>query len=129
MLRRIASFVFLLTLVGTYAAPLASALVSAQVADCCANGMCPLHRNGASKKNKHEKMPMCDMNMKTDSSTPACQASPCSPQEKNAVGVSAYLLAKPVRLVFAAVTTIFVMSATQIITSVSKLPETPPPRR
>ncbi|MFZ0820825.1 MAG: hypothetical protein WAM91_12205 [Candidatus Acidiferrales bacterium] len=128
MVRRIASVVFLLTLSGTHAAPLAGALVSTQVADCCANGMCPLHRNNASKKTKHEKMPGCDMDMRTDKSTPACQASPCSSQEKDAVGVSAYLLPISAQLVFAAVTTIFVMRAAQMNTSISQFPETPPPR-
>src|SRR5580658_4813720 len=128
MIRRITSLVFLLTLVGTYASPLAEALVSTQVMDCCKNGMCPLHRNGATKHTQHEKMPMCDKDKHSESSTPTCQASPCSPQEKIALGVSAYLLPIPAQLVFAAVKTICPVSVTQIFTSVSQLPETPPPR-
>jgi len=128
MLRRIISFVFLLTLVGTYAAPLAGAFVAAQVADCCANGMCPMHRNGTTKHPQREKMPMCDRNKRSDSSIPACQASPCSMQEKAAVGVNAYLLPMPARLVFSEVTTIFLNFTNQLFHMVSQLPETPPPR-
>jgi hypothetical protein len=128
MLRRITSFVFLLALVGTYAAPLAEALVSTQVMECCKNGMCPLHRNGATKHAQREKTPMCDVEKHSSSSTRACQASPCSPQEKIALGVSAYILPIPARLVFAALKTICPVSVTEVFSSVSQLPETPPPR-
>jgi hypothetical protein len=128
MLRRIISFVFLLTLVGTYAAPLADALASTQVMDCCRNGMCPLHRSGVSKRAPHEKMLMCDKEKHSNNSNSTCQASPCSAQEKTVLGVSAYLLPIPARIVFSAMTTIRAASTAQIFSSVSQLPETPPPR-
>jgi hypothetical protein len=128
MPRRIISLVFLLALVGTYAAPLAEAFASTQVMDCCRNGMCPLHKKDAPKRAQHEKMVMCDKDKHSDSSNSTCQASPCSMQEKNVLGVSAYLLPKPARLVFASVTTLNVTSKAQLFISVSQLPETPPPR-
>lgn len=49
-------------------------------------------------------------------------------QEKNVLGVSAYLQANPARILFASVTTFNVTSVTQLFISVSQLPETPPPR-
>jgi hypothetical protein len=128
MTRRIISIVFLLALVGTYAAPLAEAFASAQMMDCCRNGMCPLHKKDAPTRAQHEKMLMCDTEKHSGNSAPACQASPCSMQEKNVLGVSAYLLPKPAQLVFASVTTLNVTSKAQLFASVSQLPETPPPR-
>jgi hypothetical protein len=128
MTRRIISLVFLLALVGTYAAPLAEAVASTQVMDCCRNGMCPLPKKDAPKRAQHEKMLMCDKDKHSDSSNSNCQASPCSMQEKNVLGVSAYLQANPARILFASVTTFNVTSVTQLFISVSQLPETPPPR-
>jgi hypothetical protein len=128
MLRRVISLVFLLTLVGTYAAPLADALVSTQVMDCCKNGMCPLHKKDAQKRAGHEKMLLCDKDKHSDRSNSTCEASPCSMQEKSALGVSAYLLPIPARILYAAVTTYQAASFAQIFSSVSQLPETPPPR-
>jgi hypothetical protein len=49
-------------------------------------------------------------------------------QEKSALGVSAYLLPIPARILYAAVTTYQAASFAQIFSSVSQLPETPPPR-
>jgi hypothetical protein len=128
MLRRFASLIFIAALAGTYAAPLVNALVSTQVANCCANGMCPRHMSAAQKRAMQSKMPGCDMDKNGESSFPSCQASPCSPQEKNAVGATTYLLPIRARLVFAAATTIIRMSAADVFISMSQLPETPPPR-
>jgi hypothetical protein len=90
--------------------------------------MCPLHKKDAPKHAQHEKMLMCDKDKHSSSSAQICQASPCSMQEKNVLGVSAYLLPKPARILFASATALNVASATQLFISVSQLPETPPPR-
>jgi hypothetical protein len=128
MLRRIASMVFLVALSGASASPLVSAMVSQQVANCCANGMCPRHTSAAAKRAMQARMPGCDMDKRGESSFPSCQSSPCSPQEKSAVGATTYLLPMPTKIIYAAVKAICPVSGADLFISVSRLPETPPPR-